>query len=272
MRVETVELKNFYPQIAETGASPTLELMIQEGEKLRPLVFVLPGGGYSMTARGEGQNVGMEFLPIGCNVAVLHYSVAPFTYPTQLVEVACGLDYIINREDELKCDKEKIAISGFSAGGHLAACYCTIRNDEEVLQKFPNPHPVQAAILGYPCIYFSDEKISFALKNLTGKEEPSREDAEHFSVNLHVNREMTPPTFIFMSAEDGIVGTGHTLEYGKALSKEKIPFELHILPFGYHGLSTSNYGTVEAYRDKGITHFSSWCELARKWLRLTFDF
>lgn len=271
MRVETIELKNFYPQIAETGANPTLELMIQEGEKLRPLVFILPGGGYSMTARGEGQNVGMEFLPIGCNVAVLHYSVAPFTYPTQLIEVACGLDYIINREEELKCDKEKIAISGFSAGGHLAACYCTIRNNAEVLEKFPNPHPVQAAILGYPCIYFNDQ-ISFALKNLTGKEEPTVEDIERLSVNKYVKNGLTPPTFIFMSAADTILETGHTLEYGKALSKEKIPFELHILPFGYHGLSTSNYGTVEGYKDKGIAHFSSWCELARKWLRLTFDF
>ena len=83
MIVETVNLKDFYPQITETGADPKLELMIQEGEALRPFVLVLPGGGNGMTARGEGQNVGMEFLTIGCNAAVLHYSVKPFAYPTQ---------------------------------------------------------------------------------------------------------------------------------------------------------------------------------------------
>ena len=65
MKIEIVHLKNYYPIIEQFGADPVLELMIQENflkSLMRPVVLILPGGGDTMTARAEGQNVGVEFL------------------------------------------------------------------------------------------------------------------------------------------------------------------------------------------------------------------
>ena len=76
MKIEIVHLKNYYPIIEQFGADPVLELMIQENflkSLMRPVVLILTGGGYSMTARAEGQNVGVEFLTIGCNAQVVSF-------------------------------------------------------------------------------------------------------------------------------------------------------------------------------------------------------
>ena len=44
----------------------------------------------------------------------------------------------------------------------------------------------------------------------------------------------TPPTFLFGSYEDKLTNVENMLYYGEALSRNGVPFELHIVPKGGH--------------------------------------
>lgn len=58
----------------------------------------------------------------------------------------------------------------------------------------------------------------------------------------------------------------NSLLYAAALSEQQIPFELHIYPFGFHGLSTADQLTNENLPDS-IRHIH-WLEDLKKWLKI----
>lgn len=99
-----------------------LEEMGREGQK-RPVPVICPGGAYRFCSRREAEPIALHFLTDGYCVLVLSYSVAPKMFPRQLQEVAGVLELICQSAEQWHCDTEKIALMGFSAGGHLAAHY-----------------------------------------------------------------------------------------------------------------------------------------------------
>ena len=103
-----------------------------------PAVLICPGGGYVMCSQRESEPVALNFLPEGYNVFVLTYSVAPHRFPTQLREVAAAMELIYANAAAWHCDTERVAIMGFSAGGHLAAHYSTCFDCPQVREIFPD--------------------------------------------------------------------------------------------------------------------------------------
>ena len=88
----------------------------------RPAVIVLPGGGYGMTYPGEGEPIALSYLARGFCAFVLDYSVYPARFPQALREAFYAIKFVRENACEYGIDPVKIAICGFSAGGHLAAC------------------------------------------------------------------------------------------------------------------------------------------------------
>ena len=70
--------------------------------------------------------------------------------------------------------------------------------------------------------------------NLLG-ENPSPELVALLSNELHVTKD-TPPCFIWSTADDNVVPVENSLDFAAALSKNKVPFEIHIYEHGAHGL------------------------------------
>ena len=95
-------------------------LQVQGLDVRRPAMVVLPSGGYTHLCPREGEPIALEFMADGANGFVLNYSVKPCAYPQQLLEVAAAFEYIKTHAEELCVDPQKIAVLGFSAGGHLA--------------------------------------------------------------------------------------------------------------------------------------------------------
>ncbi len=274
MRHEIIHLKEKYPFLGENGCDPTVEIFLpdnlaemQRQNKKRPCMIVCPGGAYCFCSKREAEPIGVHFLPKGFNVFIMDYSVAPNKFPTQLREIAAFIELIYENAEIWNCNTEKIAIIGFSAGGHLAAHYSNAYDCKEVREVFPESKPVNASILCYPVITGEAEhshKGSFI--NLLGKQELSQEDLERFSCERLVS-DKTPPTFLWHTAEDACVPVMNSMLYANALDKYKIPFELHIFPFGPHGLSTADYLTNNEMTAKKI-HASAWISAAEKWLDL----
>ncbi len=276
MKHERLELKNYFDFIGANGENPTVDIylpynmveMNRQNQK-RPCMVVCPGGGYGMCSERESEPIALHFLTEGFNVFVLKYSVVPHRFPTQMREVAAVMELIYANSEEWNCDTEKIAIIGFSAGGHLAAHYSTMFDCNEVREFFPESKSVNATVLAYPVIdadFNNTHQGSFL--NLLGHA-PNKEEEEFFSCNRHV-RPTTPPAFVWHTAEDGAVPVVNSISYAKALIDNKVPVELHIYPFGGHGLSTSDRHTVDDVT-KIVSYNSVWLDSVKKWLELIFD-
>jgi len=276
MRYEKLHLKDYFRFLGENGADPVLEIylpynmteMNRQNQK-RPCMVVCPGGGYGMCSQRESEPVALHFLPEGFNVFIITYSVVPHRFPAQLREVAAVMELIYKNAEEWNCDTEKVAIIGFSAGGHLAAHYSTMYNCKEVREVFPESKSVNASVLSYPVITADPEvahKGSFS--NLLGHYPETKEELEYFSCDCQVD-ENTPPAFIWHTAEDNCVPVQNSLRYATALANHKIPVELHIYPFGEHGLSTCDAETVNNPTEIE-NHNSVWLDSVKKWLKLIF--
>ena len=239
------------------------------GDQKRPCLLVCPGGGYRRVSQREGETIALHFLPHGYNVFVLWYSASPNRFPTQLRQVAAAVELIHENAEAWHCDTGKIAIMGFSAGGHLAAHYSNAYHWPEVREMFPQSKPVNATLLCYPVITADPKHAHLgSFQNLLGKEELTQEEQNRFSCNKMVT-EQTPPTFLWHTRRDQMVPVMNTLLYGQALAEHDVPFALHIYPEGVHGLATVDAVTNDAL-PPAATLAKDWLEAARKWLSFTF--
>ena len=178
MNHQIISLADHFPILGEDGKNPTVERYSPTNMDLdpcrdakRPCLVILPGGGYSRISPREAEPLALHFLSLGYHTFVLNYTPGPdHNFPTQLREVAAVLELIHREADTWLCDTDRIAIMGFSAGGHLAAHYTNAYDCPQVREVFPNSHPVQACVLAYSVIS-GDPAISHAnsFENLLGK-------------------------------------------------------------------------------------------------------
>ena len=276
MTYHKYHLKEFFPQLGNSSVDPTLtvylpDLMVEMGRKdqKRPCLLICPGGAYGWCSQREAEPIAVHFLPEGFNVFVLNYSVAPSRFPTQLREVAAAMELIYRNADCWNCDVNRIAIMGFSAGGHLAAHYSTCFDWPQVREVFPESKAVQASILCYPVIS-ADPGVAHlgSFENLLGHSPLTAEETARFSCHLKVT-DHTPPAFLWHTAEDGAVPVMNSLLYAQALAAHQVPFELHVYPYGGHGMATVDEQTNDGLAP-GAMHAAAWIGGAKKWLRLTF--
>ena len=113
-------------QLELTGGG-TLTLYLRESVEAmqhfrqRPLVLGVPGGGYNHVSPREGDPVALQFAAAGYHTAVLHYAVgesARDALPMRQLAQAIGL--VRQHAEQWNILPDKIALCGFSAGGHLA--------------------------------------------------------------------------------------------------------------------------------------------------------
>ena len=86
----------------------------------RGAVIVMPGGGYSHKAQHEGAPVARMLNEAGVSAFVLDYRVAPCPHEAPLCDAKRAIRVV------RALGYEKVAVLGFSAGGHLACCAATL--------------------------------------------------------------------------------------------------------------------------------------------------
>ena len=261
--------------------------------KRRPAILICPGGGYFNCSDREAEPIALKFASMGYHAFVLRYSTyigeggfpdlskpmeikESCLYPNAMNEIGTALRIICQRAEERLVDTERIAVCGFSAGGHNAAMYATRWHEDP-----ENPRPA-AAILGYPLtdyvykheteaqeldpmaqMFFHKSDFAFL-----GSETPAQEQLEEVSPARHVT-ENTPPTFLWATAADELVPVQHSLLMAKALADHDIPFEMHIFEKGMHGLSLANQTTSAAWSQTN-PDVAQWADLAGRWLEKRF--
>ncbi len=228
-------------------------------------IMICPGGGYDFLSDREAEPIAFAFLKSGIQCFVLRYSVYHKRFPTDLLEAAAGMAYIHEHADEYNIDRNKISICGFSAGGHLAASLAVHWNKEFVKQplNLDNRHKPHSVVLCYPVISSTDTHQG-SIDNLLYNNYDC--DAEELiSLEKQVSED-TPPCFIWHCADDGCVPVSNSLRFADALSRNKIPYALHIFTEGGHGLALADEVTAK-YPEQINKDCQIWLELAVKWLK-----
>ena len=211
----------------------------------RPAVIVLPGGGYEMTYPGEGEPIALAYVARGFCAFVLDYSVYPARFPQALVESLTAIRFVREHAKEYGIDPAKIAICGFSAGGHLAACTGTLWDHaclNEYLENDRQAYRPNAMFLAYPVINVASHKGSYL--NLFSKREEDLTEEMLQLLNLENQvTKATPPTFLWHTTKDSTVPAKASLDFAAALAEKKVPYELRIWSGDRHGTGLGNYVT-----------------------------
>ena len=93
--------------------------------------------------------------------------------------------------------------------------------------------------------------------NLVGEDAGLR---TQFSMEKRVH-EGTPKSFIWHTVEDGTVPVQNAYLYASALAAQGIAHELHVYPYGGHGL-----GLASVADSRRMPHVAQWRPACERWL------
>ncbi|MBQ7347213.1 MAG: alpha/beta hydrolase [Clostridia bacterium] len=213
----------------------------------RPAVIVFPGGGYKMTYGGEAEPIALQYLAAGACAFVLDYSVFPAHFPQALLEGLTAIRFVRDHAEEYGIAPKKIAVCGFSAGGHLAASTGTFWNEpclDGLLEGDRARYRPDKMILCYPVTTYKSHGGSFQNLLAGNEEELTPEMTTFLSVNNRVDDE-TPPAYIWHNCDDKSVAVGESFLFAKELCDHNVPVEMRVYPSGGHGVCLGNYITKE---------------------------
>jgi acetyl esterase/lipase len=192
---------------------------------LRTAVILLHGGAWRFGSRADmapyaAALAGHGFIAIAAEYRLLGEA----AYPAQLDDVRAVIAWVHAHAADLGIDQGKIAVEGFSAGGHLALLAAAANDGGE--------HPV-AAVVSF-----------FAPASLEGPSPPGMPprgamllgpgatDAQIRAVSpVHQIRAGFPPTFLLGGMADRLVPPAATLQLFNALVGVDAPVDLHF----FHG-------------------------------------
>ena len=238
---------------------------------LRTGVVICGGGGYAYISDRETEPVALRFCAMGLNAYVIHYRTAPWRFPSAVQDVAGAVAYVRENAERYLQRPGRIAVLGFSAGGHAACSLGVMWKKEELWQplgRTPEEVKPDAMILCYPVITAGEHAHRGSFENLTGTEDPAVH--QKYSLEKMVTPD-TPPAFIWATWDDASVPCQNSLYLASALRECNVPAELHIYPHGAHGLSLGDRTTWcsnPAMLEPAVT---GWPELAVCFLKTVFS-
>lgn len=210
----------------------------------RPAVLHIHGGGYVMgSPDSSAANNAALVLAAGAVVVSVDYRLAPETpHPGPVEDCYAALKWLHASAGDLGVDTARIAVSGESAGGGLAANLCLMARDRGEV-------PVAYQHLIFPMLddrtassgeihEFAGQFIWTREANVYGWESllghaPGQATAAPYAVAARAESLAgLPPTFISCGALDLFIE--EDIDYARRLIAAGVPTELHIYPGAPH--------------------------------------
>lgn len=211
----------------------------------RPGILHIHGGGYVLgSAEMTGETDAAYARELGAVVVSVDYRLAPETpHPGPVEDCYAGLAWLHGEAGELGVDLARIAITGESAGGGLAAALVLLARERgEIPVAFQHlvfpmlddrtvTHPDPSPFFGQ--FIWTREANRFGWTSLLGAE-PGGADISPFAAPARASDlGGLPPTFMICGALDLFLE--EDLDYARRLMRAGVPTELHIYPGAPHG-------------------------------------
>ena len=202
-----------------------------EGQAPKGTLLICPGGGYWVLAiHYEGDDVAKYFAAQGYLSIVLAYRLpkeateAKTHHPLPQLDAIEALIHSRKIMAEYDAPTDRLALMGFSAGGHLAASATTLTAD--------STYRPDASILVYPVITMvEDYAHAGSRQNLLGRD--SSRYAAYSPDRLAT--EVHPPTLFIHAMDDAGVLPANSLRYAERLRELGVPVALYLPEQGGHG-------------------------------------
>ena len=249
---------------------PYMQAFSPSGGKqlLSPAILIMPGGGYDRLTDTKEQAPVAEYFARTFHVTafVLYYRLVEqdgtYRYPVPMWDGQRAVKLIRSRASQFAIDPERLALFGFSAGGHLASTLTLhlatdfgLPRHDEVDRQNGRPNLLG---LGYPVISMDPAAVPPSgsyqnlLRGFTGPE------LKHFQNYLSGEQNVTdrtPPVFLFESKDDAVISPENSVLFVGALKAHGIPVDAHIFAHGKHG---SGLATDEPEESAWPTMFRQW--------------
>lgn len=232
------------------------------------VVMVIPGGGYAISAWGhEGEDIARRLVVEGLHVFVLKYRLpknetAACRSNVALDDARRGVQTIRLLADSLGLDRGKVAVMGFSAGGHLAASAAV-----HYLEADSTAFPAAAAyssrpdlsIPVYPVLIMEDSEMAHqgSISFLLGPKPRDADLLNYYNLPGQVHAGV-PPTFLVHAGDDKVVPVENSLRYYTALKKVGVATDLHVYAQGGHGFGSGLQSSLPV---------RAWMETLLGWLK-----
>lgn len=275
-----------------------LETYLQDSQirykkyKKKSAMIICPGGAYLIHATKEGEPVAVEFMQRGFQCFVLRYSIGtdrehPGTginqnakYPVQVLQIMEAMHLIQEHADEWQIDRKQIFVSGFSAGGHVAASLAVRWNDPALLRQLyfqPKGNELKpaGAILGYPMLCLNQESYmetvdqgiqentKLLYQTIFHTEFPNEQQRESVNLMNYISKD-SAPAFLWNCIDDPVVFYRNAIDYVDKCRENGVSCEYHLFAQGGHGLSVNSELTVMDEKEINLS-VTQWKELAVAW-------
>jgi acetyl esterase/lipase len=225
-----------------------LDLYVPQGEKSPPLVVWVHGGAWR-----SGSKSGVPILPLtdrGYAIASVDYRLSPVArFPAQVHDLKAAIRFLRASAEKYGIDASRIAITGGSAGGHLAALvgvtngceahkgdvgeHRSVSSDVQAIVDFYGPANLTTILAQSTPHGLSVREPALKLL-FGGSPDEQPELARLASPVLHVDAS-DPPLLIFHGDQDPQVPINQSHELVGAYKKHGLSTTLDVVHGGVHG-------------------------------------
>jgi len=110
------------PYDVRFGDATTMDIHLPDhAGKPGPAVMMIHGGAWRYGKKDDMEHAADHFAAAGYVAATINYRLVPAVYPAAIQDCLCALSFLRANASEYGIDPDRIAVTGYSAGGHLAA-------------------------------------------------------------------------------------------------------------------------------------------------------
>ena len=232
---------------------------IRENETRHAMIFI-HGGAWNSGRKEDMAYACRRYVKEGYLTVTLKYSLAskngpPVTFFTMLDDITRCLAHVKTYTGERGITVKKVALSGYSAGGHLAMLYAFSRKNESPIPIAFVFTQVGPSIFTYDAWGPKKEKFALALASAASGQTINKENyhsaqtrnaIKSISPALLINKDTVPGIYAF-GKKDKLVIPLHAQALEAMLKKHHVPHHVLIYPDSGHFLNDEKY--ARRYRE-----------------------